>query len=77
MRQEKYDDWVNEAYRSRESTVREKLEAKVDVADSKQIVLSIVETEEGKFVIDSDIPEVGKVKLNMEIKTNKVHPKSL
>lgn len=48
----------------------EKLEAKVDVADNKQIVLSIVETEEGKFVIDSDIPEVGKVKLNMEVKND-------
>lgn len=48
----------------------EKIEAKVDISETEQMVMNIAETEEGKFVIDSDIPEVGKVKLNMEVKND-------
>ena len=48
----------------------EKIEAKVDISETEQMVMNITETEEGKFVIDSDIPEVGKVKLNMEVKND-------
>ena len=48
----------------------EKLEAKVDISETEQMVMNMVETEKGKYVIDSDIPEVGKVKLNVEVKND-------
>ena len=48
----------------------EKFEFKLIASETEQMNITIVETEKGKFVIDADIPEVGKVKLNMEIKND-------
>ena len=47
-----------------------KIEIKVNVSETKQMVINIVETEENKYEITSDIPEFGKVKLNMEVKND-------
>ena len=48
----------------------EKFEIKLTNSKSEQMIINITETEEGKFVIDADIPEVGKVKLNLEVKND-------
>ena len=48
----------------------EKMEIKVNISETKQMVINIVEIEENKFEITSDIPEFGKVKLNMEVKND-------
>lgn len=48
----------------------EKFEIKLIASETEQMNMTIVETEKGKFVIDADIPEVGKVKLNMEVKND-------
>ncbi len=48
----------------------EKFEIKLIASETEQMNMTIVETEKGKFVIDADISEVGKVKLNMEVKND-------
>ena len=48
----------------------EKFEIKLTNSKSEQMIMNMVETEKGKFVIDADIPEVGKVKLNIEVKND-------
>ena len=48
----------------------EKFEIKLTNSKSEQMIINITETEKGKFVIDADIPEVGKVKLNLEVKND-------
>lgn len=48
----------------------EKFEIKLTNSKSEQMIMNMVETEKGKFVIDADIPEVGKVKLNLEVKND-------
>lgn len=46
----------------------DKLEAKVDLPESKQLTMSLVETEKNKYELNADVPELGKVKLNIEVK---------
>lgn len=48
----------------------EKFEIKLIASETEQMNMTIVETEKGKFAIDADISEVGKVKLNMEVKND-------
>ena len=45
-----------------------KLEIIADIKDSQQLTMTILETEKGKYELNADVPELGKVKLNIEVK---------
>ena len=46
----------------------EKVEIIADTTKQQQFIMTVVETEKEKYEINANIPEVGKVKLNLEVK---------
>ena len=46
----------------------EKVDAKMELPESKILSMSLVETEKEKYELNADVPDFGKVKLNIEAK---------
>ena len=45
-----------------------KIEANLELPESKSLSIALAETEKGKYELNADVPEFGKVKLNIEVK---------
>ena len=62
------NNWEVSIYTKGPKNDVEKLDAKLELPESKNLNMTLVETEKGKYELDADVPELGKMKLNIEVK---------
>ncbi len=62
------NNWEVSIYTKGPKNDVEKLDVKLELPESKNLNMTLVETEKGKYELDADVPELGKMKLNIEVK---------